>query len=90
MKGFLIFQNIHLPKWKKKIRTFPILPALPIICLYVNALIGFPANNGDRIITLRAGKLTPELNVLVAIMTRRDPFPKALSMMSRSSNVSPA
>lgn len=70
--------------------TFPIRPARPIICLYTFEHIGFPPNMGDRIITRRAGKLTPELNVLVAMITRIVDLQNELSIMSRSSNVNPA
>lgn len=52
--------------------------------------MGLPANIGERIITRRAGKLTPELNVLVATITRIDDLQNALSMISLSSNVRPA
>lgn len=40
--------------------------------------------------TRRAGKLTPELKVLVATITRNELFLKPFSMISRSSKVSPA
>lgn len=40
--------------------------------------------------TRRAGKLTPELNVLVATRTRSADLQNALSMISLSSNVKPA
>lgn len=61
-----------------------------LTCLYVNEFIGLPPNNGVRMITRRAGKLTPELRVLVATITRNDRFEKAVSIISLSSNVKPA
>ena len=48
-----------------------------------------PPNTGDLMITLRAGRLTPEESVEVASRTRRDPERKPPSMMSLSSKVRP-
>ena len=67
----------------------PFLPARPIICLYVRVSRIEPPNTGDRIMTLRAGKLTPDDSVEVATRTRIDPLRKPPSTMSRSSKVKP-
>ena len=48
-----------------------------------------PPNRGDLMITLLAGRLTPDESVEVASRTRRDPERKPPSMISRSSKVRP-
>lgn len=67
----------------------PIRPALPTICLYERISIGWLRNDGERIITLRAGKLTPEDSVDVATSTFKVPLRKFPSMMFLSSSVKP-
>jgi len=67
----------------------PIRPARPIICLYVWESRDLPWNTGERIMTRRAGRFTPELKVEVATSTLKAPERKQASRMSRSSNVKP-
>ena len=67
----------------------PFLPARPAICLYVSASSKCPLKVGVRMMTLRAGRLTPEDSVEVAARTRTMLWRKAPSSTSRSSNVRP-
>lgn len=47
----------------------PFLPARPAICLYVSGSNKRPLKVGVRMMTLRAGRLTPEERVEVAART---------------------
>lgn len=67
----------------------PFLPALPAICLYVRGSNKCPLKVGVRMMTLRAGRLTPEDSVEVAARTLTRPCRNAPSNTSRSSNVKP-
>lgn len=67
----------------------PFLPARPAICLYVSGSNKRPLKVGVRMMTLRAGRLTPEERVEVAARTLTIPWRKAPSNTSRSSNVKP-
>lgn len=67
----------------------PFLPARPAICLYVSGSNKRPLKVGVRMMTLRAGRLTPEERVEVAARTLTMPWRKAPSNTSRSSNVRP-
>lgn len=51
----------------------PVLPALPLICLYLAASISWFAMNGPLKITALAGKLIPVLKVEVATKTSSTP-----------------
>lgn len=68
----------------------PFLPARPAICLYVSGSSKRPLKVGVRMMTLRAGRLTPDERVEVAARTLINPWRKAPSSTSRSSNVNPA
>lgn len=67
----------------------PFLPARPDICLYVSGSNKCPLNVGVRIMTLRAGRFTPEERVEVAARTLTTPWRNAPSSTSRSSKVNP-
>lgn len=79
-----IFSIAFLP-----VVSTPFLPARPDICLYVRGSSTCPLKVGVRIITRRAGRLTPEERVEVAARTLTRPRRKAPSNTSRSSKVKP-
>lgn len=67
----------------------PFLPARPDICLYVSGSNKCPLKVGVRIMTLRAGRFTPDERVEVAARTLTIPWRNAPSSTSRSSKVNP-
>lgn len=67
----------------------PVLPALPLICLYLAQSIYLVAINGVLNITTLAGRLIPVLNVDVATRTSSMPYLYPLSIIDFSSFVNP-
>lgn len=67
----------------------PVLPARPLICLYLAASISSLPTKGPLNMTALAGKLIPVLNVLVAQRTNKLPYRNPFSTTSLSSLVNP-
>lgn len=67
----------------------PVLPALPLIYLYLAQSISLFAIIGVLKITTLAGRLMPVLNVEVATRTNKVPYLYPFSIIDFSSFVSP-
>lgn len=71
------------------IESKPVLPALPLICLYFAASMSWFAIVGDLKNTTLAGRLIPVLRVEVATNTSNAPVLYPFSTTSLSSVVKP-